>query len=186
MTENYISNNIELNWTDRPVKKGSVDHTNNIYKKIISIIKDTRNGKTEITVVSYFIIQSDYPNIEPEKMLCETKVTKLGSIGDVSDAISTLVKTVFKDYPESDRVVIEYVSPSSNQKHEQAFYREDKLGLLQSCFLSDDTSNPMPLEAMLRDYGKMIISLFTADNIKSVVSQFQSFVPMITSIFGRK
>jgi hypothetical protein len=120
-------------------------------------------------------------------MIPETKITELAKPEEVSTSISDTIKGIFSEYIECDRISVSYYSPSTGDSHTQIFFREDTTSLLQSCFnISDDPKNPIPLADLLKDYGKIIISLFTADSIKAVINQFQAISHEITDLFGNR
>ena len=191
MTENHIANNLELTWLDRAITTTKqVDVTNKMHKKFISFIKNTNDGKCTVTAISTNITLSDYLGNSTDYdslMKPGFSITTLTGIVDVSKAISDTVSQIFKDYCETDKILIAYLSPSSGQKHEQYFYREDTVSLLQSCFNpGNGETNPMPLKTMLAEYGKFVVSLFTADNVKQALSVVQTISTGVMGLFSKK
>jgi len=184
--EKFVTTTFMMEWYDRPIKKNSIDSNNNLYRKLVTVLKDSSNVVPKFTIHTIKMIHNDYcqdvKRLDPEIFVTTENEKKqaLTQI-DVQNLVSNTIESIFaKDtiYPECDKVKCTVFNTSTNESVIKIFYKHGNWFQTSPC-LSNDFSS---LKESSDEFGKLVTSLLSADNIKSAINDFMTLKGLVTDI----
>ena len=186
--EKHVTTSFMMEFYDRPVLKNSIDSTNKLYRKLITVLKDSSGITPKFTIHSVKIVHDDYcqdiNRLNPEVVITteNEKKTPLTQI-DVQSLITNTISSIFSDkteYPECDKVKCTVFNTSTNESVVKIFNKSGKGSQLSESFCMNGSFSSF--NESTREFGQFITSMLSADNIKVAINDFFTLKTLVTDV----